>query len=132
MEVFIERTEEHPNTTWADINWHNVEENVRRLQGRIYRATMNKEWRKSEKSSEAACSSHVQQTPGYPTYYAGKQGKHTAGIDGMVYDTPDARWKLFQEGLKLKESSPNLLDGCTSLKTMESKDRWAYRPERTG
>jgi hypothetical protein len=47
MEVFIERTEDHHlYTTWADINWHAVEENVRRLQERIYRATTNKAWRK--------------------------------------------------------------------------------------
>lgn len=34
------------------------------------------------------------------------QGKHTAGIDGVVYDTPEARWKLFQEGLILKGYKP--------------------------
>jgi RNA-directed DNA polymerase len=34
------------------------------------------------------------------------QGKHTAGIDGIVYDTPEARWKLFQEGLSLKRYKP--------------------------
>jgi hypothetical protein len=36
MKPFIERTEDHLYTTWADINWHNVEENVRRLQERIF------------------------------------------------------------------------------------------------
>jgi N-terminal domain of reverse transcriptase len=47
MKPFIERTEDHHlYTTWADINWHNVEENVRRLQERIYRATMHKAWRR--------------------------------------------------------------------------------------
>jgi RNA-directed DNA polymerase len=45
MKPFIERTEDHLYTTWADINWHAVEENVRRLQERIYRATTNKAWR---------------------------------------------------------------------------------------
>jgi RNA-directed DNA polymerase len=34
------------------------------------------------------------------------QGKHTAGIDGMVYATPEARWRLFQEGLSLKGYKP--------------------------
>jgi RNA-directed DNA polymerase len=34
------------------------------------------------------------------------QGKHPAGIDGVVYDTPEARWKLFQEGLSLKGYKP--------------------------
>jgi RNA-directed DNA polymerase len=34
------------------------------------------------------------------------QGKHTAGIDRVVYDTPEARWTLFQEGLSLQGSKP--------------------------
>ena len=50
MNPFIERTEDPLYTTWADINWHNVEENVRRLQARIYRATTNKAWRTAENS----------------------------------------------------------------------------------
>ena len=45
MKPFIERTEAPPYTTWADINWHAVEGNVRRLQERIYRATTHKAWR---------------------------------------------------------------------------------------
>ena len=48
MKPCIERTEEQPYTTWADINWHAVEGNVRRLQERIYRATTNKAWRKDK------------------------------------------------------------------------------------
>ena len=75
MKPFIERTEDHLYTTWADIKWRNVEENVRRLQERIYRATMNKAWRTSQESPEVACSSHVQQTPGHPAHYAGKPGE---------------------------------------------------------
>jgi RNA-directed DNA polymerase len=45
MKPFIERTEDRLDTTWADINWHAVEEHVRRLQERIYRATTNNAWR---------------------------------------------------------------------------------------
>lgn len=46
MNVFTERTEGHTQYTWADICWRNVETHVRRLQERIYRATMNNEWKK--------------------------------------------------------------------------------------
>src|SRR4030095_14769356 len=42
--IFPERTEEHPDTMWADIHWHTVEGHVRRLQERIYRATTNQAW----------------------------------------------------------------------------------------
>ena len=34
------------------------------------------------------------------------QGKHTAGIERVLCDTPEARWKLFQEGLSLKGYKP--------------------------
>jgi len=36
---FIEQTDERVLQRWQDINWRNVERNVRRLQERIYRAT---------------------------------------------------------------------------------------------
>jgi hypothetical protein len=38
MKVFIEQTDQHA-PTWDQIDWGQVERNVRRLQERIYRAT---------------------------------------------------------------------------------------------
>jgi RNA-directed DNA polymerase len=104
--MFTERTEDHPYTTGADINWHTVEGHVRRLQDRIYRATTNTAWRTVK---------HLQKLLGRATSNTllairritqENQGKHTAGMDGMVYATPEARWKLFQEGLSLKGYTP--------------------------
>ncbi len=37
------------------------------------------------------------------------QGKHTAGVDGVICDTPDARMRLFHEGLTLKGYQPKPL-----------------------
>ncbi|MCG8352392.1 MAG: reverse transcriptase N-terminal domain-containing protein [Chloroflexales bacterium] len=46
MKVFTELTEAQTEPTWADITWAAVEQNVRRLQERIYRATERQEWKK--------------------------------------------------------------------------------------
>ena len=104
--IFTERTEEHPYTTWADIRWHNVEGNVRRLQERIYRATMNKAWRKVKNLQQLLVRATYNKLLAIRRITQENQGKHTAGIDGVVYDTPEARWKLFQEDLSLQGYKP--------------------------
>jgi RNA-directed DNA polymerase len=106
MNPFIERTEDHLYTTWADINWHAVEENVRRLQERIYRATANRAWKKVKNLQKLLVRATSNKLLAIRRITQENQGKHMAGIDGMVYDTPEARWKLFQEGLSLKGYKP--------------------------
>ena len=106
MKPFIERTEDHLYTTWADINWHAVEENVRRLQERIYRATTHHAWRTVKNLQKLLVRATSNQLLAIRRTMQENQGKHTAGVDGMVYDTPEARWKLFQEGLSLKGYQP--------------------------
>ena len=102
MKVFIERTEEQPYTTWANIHWHAVEGNVRRLQERLYRATTNKAWRRVKHLQKLLVRATSNQLLAIRRITQENQGKHTAGIDRVVCDTPEARWKLFQEGLRLK------------------------------
>lgn len=106
MNPFIERTEDHPDTTWADINWHAVEGTVRRLQERIYRATTNKAWRTVKNLQKLLVRATSNTLLAIRRITQENQGKHTAGIDGVVYDTPEARWTLFQEGLSLKGYKP--------------------------
>ena len=106
MNPFIERTEGHPDTTWADINWHAVEGHVRRLHERIYRATTNKAWRKVKNLQKLLVRATSNTLLAIRRITQENRGKHTAGIDGVVYDTPEARWKLFQEDLSLKGYTP--------------------------
>src|SRR6266852_8459473 len=116
MNPFIERTEEHPSTTWADINWHDVEGNVRRLQERIYRATTHKAWRKVKNLQKLLVRATSNQLLAIRRITQENQGKHTAGIDGVVYDTPEARWRLFQEGLSRKGYKPQPVRRVSILK----------------
>ena len=82
MKPFTERTEEHPYTTWADINWHAVEGNVRRLQERIYRATTNKAWRRVKNLQKLLVRATSNKLLAIRRITQENQGKHTAGIDG--------------------------------------------------
>jgi RNA-directed DNA polymerase len=104
--VFTERTKEHPSTTWADINWHNVEGNVRRLQERSYRATTNNAWKRVKNLQKLLVRATANKLLAIRRITQENQGQHTAGLDGVVYDTPEARWKLFQEDLSLKGYKP--------------------------
>src|SRR5712692_3821384 len=123
MKPFIERTEEPPSITWADINWHAVEGHVRRLQERIYRATTNKAWRTVKNLQKLLVRATSTKLLAIRRITQENQGKHTAGIDGVVYDTPEARWKLFQEGLSLKGYKPRPVK-----RVFIPKDNGAQRP----
>ena len=103
--IFTERTKGH-TPTWADISWRNVETCGRRLQERIYRATMNKEWKKVKNLQTRLVRATSNKLLAIRRITQENQGKHTAGIDGIICDTPEARWTLFQEGLSLKGYKP--------------------------
>ena len=104
--IFTERTEEHPYTTWADINWHTGEGHVRRLQERIYRAATNKAWRRVKNLQKLLVRATSNKLLAIRGITQENQGQHTAGIEGRVDATPEARWRLFQEGLSLKGYKP--------------------------
>jgi RNA-directed DNA polymerase len=106
VKVFTERTKEHPSTTWADINWHTVESHVRRLQERIYRATTNQAGERVKNLQKLLVRATSNKLLAIRRITQENQGKHTAGMDGVVYDTPAARWQLFQEDRRLKGYKP--------------------------
>jgi hypothetical protein len=103
---YTERTEGQSQPSRADICWRAVETHVRRLQERISRATTNKEWRKAKNLQKLLVRATSNKLLAIRRMTQANQGKHTAGIDGMICDTPEARWKLFQESLSLKGYKP--------------------------
>ena len=106
MKPCIERTEGHPDTTWADLTWHAVAGKVRRLQERMDRATMNKAGRKVKNLQPLLVRATSNTLLAIRRMAQENRGTHTAGRDGVVSDTPEARWKLFQEGLSLQGDKP--------------------------
>ncbi len=106
MKVFTEPTTEQQAPTWADVNWPAVETNVRRLQERIYCATQTEDWRKVKNRQKLLARATSNKLLAIRRVTQENQGKHTAGVDGVVGDTPTARLQLFKEGLSLKGYRP--------------------------
>jgi RNA-directed DNA polymerase len=76
---------------WDEINWKQVQKTVRRLQTRIVKAIQAGRWGKVKAlqyrlthsfSSKALAVKRV----------TGNQGKRTAGVDQVVWDTPAKKW----------------------------------------
>ncbi|MDQ6740179.1 MAG: group II intron reverse transcriptase/maturase [Actinomycetota bacterium] len=106
MKVFTEPTTEQEHPTWASINWRAVAANVRRLQERIYRATEAGNWREVKNLQKLLVRATSNQLLAIRRVTQENQGKHTAGVDGVICDTPEARMRLFHEGLALEGYRP--------------------------
>lgn len=106
MKVFTEPTPEQQQPTWASINWRAVEANVRRLQERIDRATEAGDWRKVKNLQKLLARATSNQLLAIRRVTQENRGKHTAGVDGVICDTPEARMRLFHEGLTHKGYQP--------------------------
>ena len=104
--LIIEQTNGRELTRWANINWSAVEANVRRLQGRIYRAAAKGEQAKVKNLQKLLVRSRSVKLKTIRQVTQENRGKHTPGIDGVVCETPAARLTLLKEGLTLKGYRP--------------------------
>jgi RNA-directed DNA polymerase len=92
--------------SWAEIDWHKMEAVVHRLQERIYRATTHQEWSKVKSLQKLLVRATSNKLLAIRRVTQENQGKHTAGIDRVVCETPAQRLQLFREGLSLKDYQP--------------------------
>ncbi len=106
MKPFIEPTKGQTPPSWADIDWHAVETNVGRLQERIYRATQDEDWMRVKSLQKLLARATSTKLLAIRRVTQENQGKNTAGVDGVVSDTPEARLELFREGLRLRGYRP--------------------------
>jgi len=106
VKPFIEQTDEHTLPRWQDVDWHAVEENVRRVQERIFRATQRQDWPRVRCLQKLLARSTSNKLLAIRRVTQENQGKRTPGVDGKVYDSPEARMALFQEDLSLKGYRP--------------------------
>jgi RNA-directed DNA polymerase len=104
--IFIEPTKGQTEPSWADIDWHAVETNVKRLQERIYRATTNGDWARVKNLQKLLVRATSNKLLAIRRITQENQGRHTAGVDGVLCDTPEARLELFRGGLKLQGYHP--------------------------
>lgn len=106
MGVFIEQIDKRETPTWADIDWRQVERNVKRLQERIYRATEAQEWQRVRNLQKLLAKAMSNKLLAIRRVTQENQGRKTAGVDGVVYDTPAKRLALSQEDLNLYHHRP--------------------------
>jgi RNA-directed DNA polymerase len=106
VSIFTELTEAQPEPTWAAINWPAVERTVRRLQERIYRATEREEWQKVKQLQKLLVRATSTKLLAIRRVTQENRGKRTAGVDGVLCDTPEARMQLLRDGLSLNGYRP--------------------------
>ena len=106
MSILAERTKELTPPRWASIDWRTVETTVRRRQERIYRATERGERRKAASLPPLLVRAASAKLLAIRRGTQENQGKHTAGLDGVVGDTPEARAAWFRSDLSLKGYKP--------------------------
>lgn len=92
---------------WHDIDWCRVQRNVRAMQIRIAKACGEGDWRRVKALQRMLTRSRSAR------YLAVRrvtenQGKRTAGVDRVLWDTPDAKWKA-ANGLKRHGYKPRPL-----------------------
>jgi RNA-directed DNA polymerase len=92
---------------WHDIDWWRVQRNVRAMQLRIAKACREGNWRGVNSLQRMLTRSRSAR------YLAVRrvtenQGKRTAGVDRVLWDTPDAKWKA-ANGLKRHGYKPRPL-----------------------
>lgn len=95
----------HKPADWHQINWREAHRNVRGLQVRIAKATQMNQWRKVSqlqrmlvRSFHGRCLAVKRVTD--------NRGKRTAGVDGQLWKTPEAKWnavhRLNRKGYKAR------------------------------
>ena len=101
-----EQTDERGLKSWADIDWAKTEGHVRRLQGRIFRATASGTLAQVKNLQKMLARSHSAKLLAIRQVTQQNTGKNTAGVDGVVCNTPQARLDLLNMGLHLKGHRP--------------------------
>jgi RNA-directed DNA polymerase len=79
---------------WEAIDWRTHEENVRRLRQRIFKATQEQEWAKARNLQKMMLWSWSNTLISVRQVTQRNAGRKTAGVDGEVALTPQARAEL--------------------------------------
>ena len=104
--LVIEPTKGRLLTDWSQINWTAVERNVKRLQGRIFRAVGAGQFAKAKSLQKLLARSSSAKLLAIRKACQQNRGKHTPGVDGVVCKTPKDRLALFEQGLSFKGYRP--------------------------
>lgn len=104
--LIIEQTKGRSLTDWNQLNWTAIERNVKRLQGRIFRAVRAGNVARAKSLQKLLARSSSAKLLAIRTVTQQNRGKRTPGVDGIVCKTPEDRLALFGHGLSFKRYRP--------------------------
>ena len=79
---------------WHSIDWTKAEADVKRLRQRIFRATQEKDFKKVRNLQKLMLRSHANTVVSIRRVTQRSMGRRTAGVDGFIASTDEARGKL--------------------------------------
>ena len=92
---------------WSQIDWAKLHRHVSRLQARIVKALKAGQWHRVRSLQRLLVNSFAAKLLAVKRVCSNR-GKRTAGVDGIVLDTPEARWRQAQQ-LNAKDYEPQPL-----------------------
>lgn len=92
--------------SWKDIQWNNIEAKVFRLQLRIYKAALNKEFDKMYKLQKLLISSYSAKYLSVRKVAQDNKGKRTPGVDKKLIITPREKYNLANQLIIDGKSAP--------------------------
>jgi len=96
---------EGPEPDWDTIDWSAVEEKVKNLRQRMYRATQEGQRNRVRSLKKLMMRSHANLLLSIRRVTQDKKGRKTAGVDGQKVTMPGQRMKLVEE---MKEYTPQM------------------------
>jgi RNA-directed DNA polymerase len=81
-------------TEWTNVNWRKINQRVRNLRQRIFRATQTGDFNRVRSLQKLMLRSHANTLLSVRRVTQVNAGKKTAGVDKMLVKTPEARGKL--------------------------------------
>ena len=94
---------EGPELGWDTIEWSAVEERVKNLRQRIYRATQQGQWNRVRSLKKLMMRSRANLLLSTRRVTQDNKGRKTAGVDGQKATMPGQKMKLVEE---MKEYTP--------------------------
>jgi len=94
-------------THWSSIDWAKIRRHVSRLQARIVKAVRAGSWHRVRCLQRLLANSFAAKVLAVKRV-SSNRGKHTAGVDGLVLETPAQKWQQAQQ-LNAKDYKPKPL-----------------------
>ncbi|MCL5960359.1 MAG: reverse transcriptase N-terminal domain-containing protein [Chloroflexi bacterium] len=86
-----------PKEDWTTIDWAKATKRVENLRQRIFRATQQQDWKKVHDLQKLLLRSYSNLVLSVRQITQVNNGRRTPGVDGMVANTAEKRWRLVQE-----------------------------------